>query len=118
MKLFVTLALACAGLLVALPALSQEPVAEPLLELEDCRIRAGAGYPGIKARCGTLPRPLNPADPDSPLIDLFVAVVPALSLEPAPDPLVPIAGGPGQASSEFYAGFAGAFADVRRERDW
>ena len=117
MKQFVTLVLIIAGLIVALPAQPQEPVAEPLLLLEDCRIRAGVGYPGIKARCGTLQRPLDPADPDSPLLDLFVAVVPALSLEPAPDPLVPIAGGPGQASSQFYAGFAGAFEDVRRDRD-
>jgi pimeloyl-ACP methyl ester carboxylesterase len=51
------------------------------------------------------------------LLDLFVAVVPALSLEPAADPLVPIAGGPGQASSEFYAGFASAFEEIRRDRD-
>ena len=47
----------------------------------------------------------------------FFAVVPALSLEPEPDPFVPIAGGPGQASSEFYAAYQGAFEKVRRNRD-
>ncbi len=46
-----------------------------------------------------------------------MAVVPALNLEPAADPLVPIAGGPGQASTEFYAGTANAFEAVRRNRD-
>ena len=85
--------------------------------LEDCRIRAGRGFPGIKARCGTFERLENPADPNSPLIELFVAVVPALNLEPEPDPFVPIAGGPGQASSEFYAAYSGAFEMVRRNRD-
>ena len=40
------------------------------LTLEDCRISAGPGYPGIKARCGTMLRPENPADPDSPEIEL------------------------------------------------
>jgi hypothetical protein len=40
------------------------------LELEDCRISAGPAFPGIKARCGTLLRPENPADPDSPDICL------------------------------------------------
>lgn len=117
MKQLLISAFALFCLLPAVPVPAQEQVAEPLLALEDCRIRAGSGYPGIKARCGTLQRPLDPTDPDSALIDLFVAVVPALSLEPAPDPLVPIAGGPGQASSEFYAGFAGAFEEIRRDRD-
>jgi len=64
-----------------------------------------------------LERPENPADPTSTMLELFVAVVPALNLEPAADPLVPIAGGPGQASTEFYAGTASAFEAVRRSRD-
>ncbi|MEQ8205680.1 MAG: alpha/beta fold hydrolase, partial [Woeseia sp.] len=97
------------GLLPAAPADS--------IDLQDCRISAGPGFPRIKARCGILLRPLNPADDGSPLIDLNVAVVPALSLEPEADPFVPIAGGPGQASTEFYAAIAAAFEDIRRTRD-
>ncbi len=87
------------------------------VDLEDCRISAGPGHPGIKARCGILLRPLNPSDPNSPHIDLQVAVVPALSLEPLPDAFVPIAGGPGQASSQFYAAYRSAFEEIRRTRD-
>jgi len=87
------------------------------VDLEDCRISAGPGYPGIKARCGILLRPLNPSDPNSPHIDLQVAIVPALSLEPLPDAFVPIAGGPGQASSQFYAAYRSAFEEIRRTRD-
>ena len=96
---------------------SQEATSPGALDLDDCRIRAGEGFPGIKARCGIFSRPENPSDPDSPLLELFVAVVPALSLEPDPDPLIPIAGGPGQASTEFYASIANAFEPVRRNRD-
>ena len=106
-----------AALLAVCPALAQQTAPATTLALEDCRIRAGEGFPGIKARCGTLERPENPADPDSPMIDLRVAVVPALSLEPEPDPFVPIAGGPGQSTIEFYAGYASAFEAVRRTRD-
>lgn len=87
------------------------------LELEDCRISAGAGYPGIKARCGTMLRPENPADPESSTLEIRVAVVPALNLVPEGDPVVPIAGGPGQGTIEFYAMVAGAFEGVRRNRD-
>jgi pimeloyl-ACP methyl ester carboxylesterase len=87
------------------------------LALEDCRISAGPGYPSIKARCGTMMRPENPADPGSPEIEIRVAVVPALNLSPENDPIVPIAGGPGQGSVEFYSSYVGAFEPVRRNRD-
>ncbi len=106
-----------AALLAVVPADARQTSIEPTLALEDCRIRAGRGFPGIKARCGTFERHENPADPNSPLIELFVAVVPALTLEPEPDPFVPIAGGPGGASSNFYAAYSGAFEKVRRNRD-
>lgn len=89
----------------------------PALELDDCRISAGPGYPSIGARCGQLTRPLNPADPQAGTIDLKVAVVPALSLEPASDPFVPIAGGPGQSTLFFYATWTKAFERVRQHRD-
>lgn len=87
------------------------------LELSDCRISAGPGFPGIKARCGTFLRPLNPDDPTSPLLELRVAVVPALDLEPQPDPLVPLAGGPGQGAIQFYSAYFKALEPVRRDRD-
>ena len=98
-------------------ALLSLSAAVPALELEDCRISAGEAFPSLKARCGTLTRPENPEDPDSPAITLRVAVVPALNLEPMPDPVVPIAGGPGQGTIEFYAGTSGAFEPLRRDRD-
>lgn len=87
------------------------------LALDDCRISAGAGFPGLKAQCGILERPLDPDRPDYGAIELRVAVVPALTLEPLPDPLVPIAGGPGQSSIEFYAAYVPAFEQIRRDRD-
>lgn len=87
------------------------------LTLSDCRISAGPGYPGIKARCGTFPRPLDPSDPEGETIALRVAVVPALNLNPAPDPVVPLAGGPGAGSVQFYAAWFAAFEPARSDRD-
>ena len=87
------------------------------LELEDCRVSAGPAFPGIKARCGILLRPENPADTGSASIEISVAVVPALTLKPEPDPFVPLAGGPSGSAIEFYASFAHAFEYVRRHRD-
>jgi len=87
------------------------------LDLEDCRISVGPGYPGTKARCGTMLRPENPDNPGSPNIEIRVAVVPALTLAPETDPFVPIAGGPGQGSVEFYLMIRNALEKVRRNRD-
>lgn len=87
------------------------------LELEDCRISAGPGAPSMAARCATMIRPLDPTGGVPGEIELRVAVVPALNLTPQPDPLVPIAGGPGQGSVQFYTAYSGAFEDVRRNRD-
>ena len=87
------------------------------LELEECRISAGPAFPGIKARCGILQRLENPDDPESPLLDIRVAVVPALNLQPNPDPVVPLAGGPGQGAVQFYSAYAAAFERVRSDRD-
>jgi pimeloyl-ACP methyl ester carboxylesterase len=96
---------------------SAAAAAEPSLELSDCRISAGPGTAGIAARCGTLIRPLDPSSADSETIELSVAVVPALTLEPPTDAFVPIAGGPGMSSIHFYAGWARAFERVREHRD-
>jgi len=113
------IALVIAGpLLLPFPAaVAEGPDGDGRLALDDCRISAGRGFPGLKAQCGVLRRPLDPARADSPVIELRVAVVPALTLEPRPDPFVPIAGGPGQSSVEFYAAYAHAFEQIRRDRD-
>ena len=105
-----------AGLLLS-PLVAAQIDAEASLQLTDCRINAGPGSPGIAARCGTLVRPLDPDDATLGTIDLSVAVIPALSLEPANDPFVPIAGGPGQSTIAFYAGWYPAFERVRQHRD-
>jgi pimeloyl-ACP methyl ester carboxylesterase len=93
------------------------PARSQTLELAPCRITAGPAYPSIKARCGEMRRPENPADPDERDITLRVVVVPALNLTPEPDPVVPIAGGPGQSTVQFYAASRYAFEPLRRNRD-
>jgi pimeloyl-ACP methyl ester carboxylesterase len=50
-------------------------------------------------------------------LQLHVAVIPALRLKPAPDPLFLLSGGPGQAASDFYLSVGPAFARIRRDRD-
>jgi hypothetical protein len=42
------------------------------------------GAAETEARCGRLARPLDPARPDGPSIELHVAVLPALARHPRP----------------------------------
>jgi pimeloyl-ACP methyl ester carboxylesterase len=103
--------------LALLAASATDVAAAPTLQLEDCRINAGPGSTSLKARCGTLRRPLDPNGVVAGEIELWIAVVPALNLTPENDPFVPIAGGPGQSSVQFFSSYASAFEGVRRNRD-
>jgi pimeloyl-ACP methyl ester carboxylesterase len=77
-------------------------VPEPIPELET-------------ARCGTLTVPENRSDPDGRTITLSVAIVPAASAQPKPDPIVWFAGGPGDdAIIEIPMAMAG---ELNRDRD-
>ena len=57
--------------------------------------------------CGTLKVPEDRSNPGGRQIGLRVAVVPALAAVPAPDPFFAIAGGPGDASTQFFAWLPG-----------
>ena len=67
--------------------------------------------------CGTLAVPENYDLADGPSITLNFAVLPAISDNKKPDPLVILAGGPGQAATELAAAINRIFQDLRRQRD-
>ncbi len=105
--------------LVALLSLAGAPPAwaAAALTLADCRLAHREPMPTVAARCGVLEVPENPARPAGRRIALAVAVVPAISRDPRPDPLFLLAGGPGQSARESFVAVAAAFAPIRRERD-
>lgn len=85
--------------------------------LSECRLESAQVPGSVAARCGTLRVPENRAEPHGRQIALHVAVVPSLRLRARSDPLVLLAGGPGQAASDLYLTLHPAFARVRRDRD-
>ena len=91
--------------------------AHAAIDFEPCVLTVPGGRSEASAECGTWEVPLDPGDPDGERIELFVARISALSGEPEPDPFVVIAGGPGQASTTFYAQARSAFSRIRRTRD-
>jgi pimeloyl-ACP methyl ester carboxylesterase len=108
-------ALAAAALPAAACAADAAPAGRP--ELSDCRLPHPFGLGSVAARCGSLRVAEDPAAPRGPQIELRFAVVPALDRRRPREPLFIIAGGPGQAATDFYAGFAAAFAAAQRTRD-
>jgi pimeloyl-ACP methyl ester carboxylesterase len=91
--------------------------AEPALDLEPCRLEHPARMLAVPAECGKVVVPENPREPAGRQIELFVARVPAISLNKAKDPLFLIAGGPGTSAVDLYTSATVPFDRVRRSRD-
>lgn len=81
------------------------------MKLEDCDLRAAGRR--IEARCGTFEVPEDWDKPEGRKLRLRVAIVPAKTDKPRPDPVFFLAGGPGQAASE---SFGTGFEEIRRHR--
>ena len=75
-----------------------------------------AGNGRIKAECARFEVPEDPATPAGRRIVLQLALVPARSSRPLPDPVVMLAGGPGQAALEAFPQVAAAFEPLRKHR--
>jgi pimeloyl-ACP methyl ester carboxylesterase len=94
--------------------------ADEPLRLADCRLESTVAGGSVAARCGTYRVRENRDDPHDNVgkeLQLHVAIIPALRLKPAADPLFILSGGPGQAASDFYLSVAPAFSRIRRDRD-
>jgi len=94
--------------------------ADEPLRLSDCRLESAVAGGSVAARCGQYRVRENRDDPQNEMgkeLQLHVAVIPALRLKPAADPLFIVSGGPGQAASDFYLSVGPAFARIRRDRD-
>jgi pimeloyl-ACP methyl ester carboxylesterase len=88
-------------------------VPEPAVRLTPCRIDGFAE----EIKCGTVSVPEDRGGASDRRLSIHVAIVPALARIPEPDPLVLLAGGPGQAASSFGPWIGSVFAAVRRHRD-
>ncbi len=112
----------CVGMLVACAqpaapgdAASGSPA--PGIELKECQLSAPGLAMRVEAKCGTLTVPEDRSRPDGRQIDLNIAVIPAVSRNPQPDPLFFLTGGPGQAAAETYPQLSSAFETINRKRD-
>jgi pimeloyl-ACP methyl ester carboxylesterase len=83
----------------------------------DCYIGPPDAPATLRAQCAVLEVPEDYAHPDGRHITLRIAKVAARAAKPLPDPILFLAGGPGQAATESYPAIAGALRELQSERD-
>jgi pimeloyl-ACP methyl ester carboxylesterase len=100
------------AVVLALAACGNDAARTRSLKLGECRL------PNLStlAQCGEIEVPEDRSKPDGRKIRIFAAVLPANTLTPKEDPLLILAGGPGQAASTL-APFVSRLNEVRRTRD-
>ncbi len=105
------------AVLCSLAACQSESDGERAIELEPCQLETPGSPYRIPARCGTYAVPEDRELGDGREIALRVAIVPALSRNPEPDPLVFLTGGPGQAATQSFVTVQPAFRRIGQNRD-
>lgn len=93
------------------------PTRSATIPLEACQLAAPGLAMRRPAKCGTLTVYEDRAAQAGRQINLHIAVLPALSRTPAPDPLVFITGGPGGASTQDFLSVSAAFTLINQKRD-
>ncbi|MDR7100249.1 pimeloyl-ACP methyl ester carboxylesterase [Lysobacter niabensis] len=83
-----------------------------------CVLTSEQGLPPVEAQCASFPVAENPAQPDGRRIALNIAWLPADNKGGGtPDPVFFLAGGPGQAATDYASAIDMALNEVRRQRD-
>ncbi|PBS12527.1 alpha/beta hydrolase [Lysobacteraceae bacterium NML93-0792] len=83
-----------------------------------CTLDGGNAATRVEAQCATFEVPENPDAPDGRRIGLNIAWLPAGNSDGGTgDPVVFLAGGPGQAATALATHINGALREVRRQRD-
>lgn len=104
-------------LFVVLVLLLARPQPAAAISFEDCDLRDSHGVARVEAQCARFAVPENHDDPQGRSIDLRVARIQARHPGTYADPVVLLAGGPGQAALDVYANTRAAFAILNRKRD-
>lgn len=113
-KLNWAIAIAVATALASTGAAAKRTVGS--LEFSDCDLKNPVIADVLGAQCTTLSVPENPALPEGRKIDLRIALVPAKTADPQPDPVFFLAGGPGQSALDSYPQVAPGFERMREKR--
>ena len=102
----------CAAAVIPLPAAAQRPTA--MFQAADCFVPAPDGY---AMDCGYVIAPVSHNNFDGDVVKLATAIVRSPNPNKAPDPVVFLTGGPGEAATPYAALAARFFARLLQHRD-
>lgn len=88
----------------------------PALEFSPCELVPPGGVAGPRAQCATLSVAEDRARPEGRRIELAIARIEPRRRPAQPDPLLFLAGGPGQSALESYGQVAPAFRELLADR--
>lgn len=94
-------------------ALAALALAGPAAALSPCHLPRLAE----RVECGVVEVPEDRSKPGGRRIPIHFARIPASARPAAPDPLLVLAGGPGQAATDYATMLSGAFREARKRRD-
>ncbi len=87
------------------------------LEFSDCALTANERLRHVQCARLSVPENYEQQGPDDVWIDLLIVRLPATAAQVQDDPVLAIAGGPGQAASRSFLRLDRAFAQLARRRD-
>ena len=120
LRRIISLTLLCAILygISGCQKLSATPNApRPKIALTDCLLSLPGTSVQVPAQCGRYDVPENRSEENSQLISLNLAVIPAVSRNPASDPVFYLAGGPGEAATQAFLLVYTSLSQVNQDRD-
>ena len=106
----------CAAIVAGATAEAGSLVSFGALQFSPCTLAAPGQSVTMSARCTSLRVPEDRSRADGRRIELAVAWVPSSAKSPAPDPVLFLAGGPGQSALEAFPVVAPAFREALRQR--
>ena len=95
-----------------------QPASETsMIALAACQLSSPGSVARLAAKCGHIEVYEDRATNTGKQITLNLAIIPAVSRNPEPDPLFFLTGGPGQAATESYPLLSTAFERIHQKRD-
>lgn len=87
------------------------------VQLVSCQLTSPGMKTTLEAECGKLTVFEDRLSQSGRQIDLNIAVIPAVSRNPQPDPIFLLAGGPGEAATQSFQPIYSAFQSINQKRD-
>jgi pimeloyl-ACP methyl ester carboxylesterase len=115
--IFLSAVLVLAGMMAGCNGTRPDSGSGQTIPLEPCHLSAPGSTERLSAQCGSLTVFENHDAQSGRQIELHIAMIPAISRTPEPDPILYITGGPGGASTQDFVATSSAFDRMNEKRD-